>query len=236
MTTSLVRETMNLMSSAGIDPIDLFWFDLSGAFTDTQRVTLDPVMTHRPPFEKCMVVWRGHTKHHGSYEVLLMVAGNDPQDGIVLTMWKGPSGTVLQPFPAMVYLIEDDNIRYGSLNEDQPIDKEIAELMLAQVGAWYAAIDKCCESYVPAVRDTFTNRRKITAGKKPSYEWKTVFIEPKQFRQEPKGGTHASPRLHDRRGHLRRLKSGKNVWVKAHKVGDATKGVVFHDYEIKGAI
>ena len=57
-------------------------------------------------------------------------------------------------------------------------------------------------------------------------------IEPTAPRQEAKGGTHASPRQHDRRGHLRRLKSGKNVWVKPHKVGDPSKGVVFHDYRI----
>lgn len=235
MTTQLVRSTMRLMADAGVDPIEMFWFDLTGAFTDTQRVNLDPLMTHRPPFEKCMVVWKGATRHHPNYEVLMMVAGNDPEEGIVVSMWKGPSGTVLQPLPAMVYLIEDDNIRYGGLDDDHPVDKEIAELMLAQVGAWYAAMDKRTEVYVPSVRGTFTNRRKIAAGKAPAYEWKTVYIEPTQPRQAPKGGTHASPRLHDRRGHLRRLKSGKNVWVKAHKVGDSSNGLVFHDYAIKEA-
>ena len=25
---------------------------------------------------------------------------------------------------------------------------------------------------------------------------------------------------------------GKNVWVKPHKVGDASKGYVFHDYQV----
>jgi hypothetical protein len=39
--------------------------------------------------------------------------------------------------------------------------------------------------------------------------------------------------MHERRGHLRRLKTGKNVWVKSCKVGDASKGAIFHDYAIK---
>ena len=66
----------------------------------------------------------------------------------------------------------------------------------------------------------------------PTYDWRTVFIKTAAERSEHKGGTHASPRLHDRRGHLRRLRNGKNVWVKPHKVGRAELGSVFHDYQI----
>jgi hypothetical protein len=136
------------------------------------------------------------------------------------------------PIPAMFYFIEDDNIRYGSVSDDEPVDKELAELMLAQIGAWYGAMDRRIEAHIPTVRETFTNRRKMQQGKLPTYDWTTVWIEPAKPRQESKGGTHASPRLHERRGHLRRLKTGKNVWVKSCKVGDASKGVIFHDYAI----
>ncbi len=233
MTTQLVRSSMKLMADAGVDLVDIKWFDMTGAFSDSQRADLDPVMTHRPPFDKCFVVWQGKTKSHPNYEVLMMVAGEDPEEGIAIAMWKGPSGTLLKPMPAMFYFIEDDNIRYGSADEKNPVDKEIAELMLAQLGAWYGAMDRRIEAYVPSVRDTFTNRRKIQQGKLPTYDWTTVWIEPAKPRAEDKGGTHASPRLHERRGHLRRLKTGKNVWVKAHKVGDVTKGTIFHDYAIK---
>ena len=38
--------------------------------------------------------------------------------------------------------------------------------------------------------------------------------------------------VHDRRGHWRTYPSGKRGWVKACKVGDASKGVVFKDYEV----
>ena len=86
---------------------------------------------------------------------------------------------------------------------------------------------------MPVVQQTFTNRRKIAQGKTPTYDWTTVVVEPVKPRKEDQGGTHASPRLHDRRGHLRRLKTGKNVWVKSCKVGDASKGAIFHDYAIK---
>jgi len=235
MTTQLVRASMKLMADAGIDIVDIKWFDLSGGFTDQQRADLDPVMTHRPPFDKCFVVWKGKTKTHASYEVLMLVAGNDPEDGITVSMWKGPTGTRLRPIPAMFYFIEGDQIRYGAVNDDEPVDKELAELMLAQVGVWYGLMDRRIEAYIPTVRDTFTNRRKMQQGKAPTYDWTTVYIEPAKPRSDSKGGTHASPRLHDRRGHLRRLTTGKNVWVKACKVGDASKGAIFHDYKIEAA-
>ena len=235
MTTQLVRDSMKLMADAGIDIVDIKWFDLSGGFTDQQRADLDPVMTHRPPFDKCFVVWKGKTKTHASYEVLMLVAGNDPEDGITVSMWKGPTGTRLRPIPAMFYFIEGDQIRYGAVNDDEPVDKELAELMLAQVGVWYGLMDRRIEAYIPTVRDTFTNRRKMQQGKAPTYDWTTVYIDPAKPRSDSKGGTHASPRLHDRRGHLRRLTTGKNVWVKACKVGDASKGAIFHDYKIEAA-
>lgn len=235
MTTQLVRDSMKLMADAGIDIVDIKWFDLSGGFTDQQRANLDPVMTHRPPFDKCFIVWKGKTKTHASYEVLMLVAGNDPEDGITVSMWKGPTGTRLRPIPAMFYFIEGDQIRYGAVNDDEPVDKELAELMLAQVGVWYGLMDRRIEAYVPTVRDTFTNRRKMQQGKAPTFDWTTVYIEPAKPRSDSKGGTHASPRLHDRRGHLRRLTTGKNVWVKACKVGDASKGAIFHDYKIEAA-
>lgn len=234
MTTSLVRSSMKLMTDAGIDIVDIKWFDMTGCISDSQKANLDPLLTHRPPFEKCFVVWQGKTKSHASYEVLMLVAGDDPLDGITVSIWKGPTGTRLRPIPAMFYLIEEDKIRYGSVSDAEPVDKELAELMMAQIGAWYSAMDKRVEVYVPSIKETFTNRRKIQQGKLPTYDWTTIWIEPAKPRSEGKGGTHASPRLHDRRGHLRRLANGKNVWVKSCKVGDASKGAIFHDYAIKG--
>jgi len=195
MTTQLVRDSMKLMADAGVDIVDIKWFDLSGGFTDQQRADLDPVMTHRPPFDRCFVVWKGKTKTHTSYEVLMLVAGNDPDDGITVSMWKGPTGTRLRPIPAMFYFIEGDQIRYGAVNDDEPVDKELAELMLAQVGVWYGLMDRRIEAYIPKVRDTFTNRRKMQQGKAPTYDWTTVYIEPAKPRSNSKGGTHASPRL-----------------------------------------
>jgi hypothetical protein len=46
------------------------------------------------------------------------------------------------------------------------------------------------------------------------------------------GGTHAPPRLHMRRGHIRRLPAGRSTWVRPHMVGRPELGVVSKDYRI----
>lgn len=61
-----------------------------------------------------------------------------------------------------------------------------------------------------------------------------VNAEPKVVTvSEPKGGTHASPRWHERRGYWRTMKkSGKRVWVRACEVGSKSNGMVYKDYQV----
>lgn len=76
------------------------------------------------------------------------------------------------------------------------------------------------------------NAKRIRQGKKPLFDWHTVLIEPPRQKMPDQGGTHATPRLHDVRGHWVN-RNGKRYWRKAHQRGDASLGVVFHDYKLK---
>lgn len=230
--TPLIRDTMKWVAAAGVDPTELHWFDIS-AIPGNTEIGSDWLREYRPPFERCMVVWRGSTEHHAVYETLMTVAGTDPEEGIVVSIHKGAHGQRPHAVPPMVYVMDGDQLRYGAADDDQPVQKEHAELMLALVAWWYQALARGTQAHIPSVRDTWTNRRKVAQGKPPLYDWRTVVIGPAKRRSEHQGGTHASPRQHDRRGHLRRLRSGQNVWVRPCKVGDASKGVVFHDYEVR---
>lgn len=83
--------------------------------------------------------------------------------------------------------------------------------------------------------NALVNAKRIRKGKRPFFEWTTVEIKPRSTSQESKGGTHASPKPHMRRGHVRKLKSGKIVSIKPmivnkHKMPD--EGFVFHDYKV----
>ena len=75
--------------------------------------------------------------------------------------------------------------------------------------------------------------KRIRQGKLPLFDWHTVVIEPPKPATPHQGGTHASPRLHDVRGHWVTRSNGKRFWRKPHQRGDASLGIVFHDYKIK---
>lgn len=232
--TPFIQSTMRWMVQADLDPTEMQWFDISGTLDQTS-VDQNWLHKYRPPFEKCMVVWQGTSKTGQTYEFMMIVAGTDPEEGITLSVHKGPLGQMKRRLPLMVYVLDNGMVRYGPVDENEVVSEVDANTILAVVGKWYQLLAQGCSAYKPNVRQTFTNRRKISEGKTPTYDWTTVYIKSPAQRSESQGGTHASPRLHDRRGHLRRLKNGKNVWVKACKVGDAIKGAVWHDYEIKAA-
>lgn len=80
------------------------------------------------------------------------------------------------------------------------------------------------------------NEKRIRKGKKPIFEWKVIDVTAKHVVPEssaPTGRSHASPRRHIRRGHQRRLKSGKVVWVNQMWVGKIEFGYIHHSYEAR---
>ena len=77
------------------------------------------------------------------------------------------------------------------------------------------------------------NKKRAKAGKFPIIEYKTLVVQLGASRngRQDAGGTHASPRVHLRRGHVRRLDYGRRVWVQACVVG-STHGIVLKDYKL----
>jgi hypothetical protein len=88
-------------------------------------------------------------------------------------------------------------------------------------------------SYRPTTKiDEQVNARRIRDGKVPLYETHTLFIETpnKTTKGDSLGGHHRSPRQHLRRGHIRRLPSGRKVWVNSAVIGRSENGVIKKDY------
>lgn len=85
------------------------------------------------------------------------------------------------------------------------------------------------ESY-QCTGDAAVNIKRRKKNKKPLYDWHTVVVQTVKTKAESRGGTHATPRQHEVRGHYVKSKLGKVFWRKAHKRGDASLGVIFHDY------
>ena len=127
-----------------------------------------------------------------------------------------------------------------SVSCEEEISKEelerfcsIALGLFTEFHFWLEHADKKSTDHAQAHKLTGTGRRQLAAGKTPLITWKTVIVESSSPKQPHQGGTHASPKLHSRRGHHRTLKTGSRIWIKSCTVGKAINGIGFHDYVLK---
>lgn len=230
--TPLIREWVKSYATIGGDPSEGMWFDISGALHRADVSALNRTMQEsRPPFRHCFVVCQGKNEN-AKNEVAMFVMGDDPIMGIVVSA-KIKTGDEFRRLPNFMYQIRDGQIVAGEI-EDEKMSNDDKKMILHLMALWYGALAQGREGYRATIKQSFTSRRLQAKGKPPLFDWHTVKIEPSKPKTAHQGGTHATPRLHDRRGHIRRLPNGKTCWVKPCKVGDASKGVVFKDYEVVG--
>ncbi len=223
--TPLIAEMVKIAP----DPELMQWFDAS-AIPPEQTVNLDVVNDTPLPFDKCAIVGiEGDAKW-----LILLNQVEDVVGYTGFTLHRGHHTT----HPVFTYIRTPDGVRVNPLAEEKDTyDPQVTRGLLATVGAWLRSLSPSSVAYTATARKSLINSKRAAKGKGPIlFDWRTVNVEPAKPKGDHQGGTHASPRLHDRRGHWRTIKkTGKRVWVRNCKVGDASKGVVFHDYAIKEA-
>jgi hypothetical protein len=177
------------------------WFDISGALhrADVQSLNLT-MQQSRPPFEHCFVACAGK-KENASHEVMMFVMGDDPAEAIVVSAVI-KIGNKQRRLPKLMYQVRDGQI-FADAYEGE-ITNDDKQMILRLLALWYGSLAQGGEGYQATIKQSFTSRRLQAQGKPPQFDWHTVKIEPPKPKAEPQGGTHASPRLHDRRGHIRR--------------------------------
>ena len=85
----------------------------------------------------------------------------------------------------------------------------------------------------PSPKDGTMNAKRMRKGKKPLLEFRMITIDGrKPDLPSTPHGTHASPRLHWRRGHWRNTRTGKKVWIDPMLVGDEKNGKIIKDYAV----
>lgn len=62
------------------------------------------------------------------------------------------------------------------------------------------------------------------------FEYRILTIKGRRSYEKHGEASHSSPRLHLRRGHIRKLPTGKTTWVRNCAVGSGKRGMVQHDY------
>lgn len=218
--TPLVREVHKL---TGNEVRPAMWFDLGRV----DRYAVDstncpPLML---PFRSCALVCTDgrHDKH---VCWLVQVSPNV----VTVAHWVLRAHQ-RKTTPLFAIEIEDGRFMVQQVDGEEMPTQEDAVRPVGLLQDWLLRLQThACDGYEPVIQATFTNRRKAAKGKPPSYSWRTVVV-PSMLRQRAiNGGTHASPRLHERRGHWRNLSDGRKVWVRDCLVGNPDLGVVEKDY------
>ncbi len=126
------------------------------------------------------------------------------------------------------FITEDHGLQYVKAALQTCLSSAVAAIYMMTMGKndFYMS--------VPTSEEAATNRKRISKGKKPLIEFKVATIEGKKtLMSSTPHGTHASPRLHWRRGHWRTMsKSGKKTWIAPMEVGDEDNGRVIKTYAI----
>lgn len=116
--------------------------------------------------------------------------------------------------------------------------RRAARVSLAVVAAVCGALS--CTNVEAEVCDRapseVVNARRVRDGKSRIFDTHTLVVHVAGGGKYSPGGFgsggHASPRQHLRRGHIRRLPTGKNVWVQSCVVGDPSNGFLDTTYVI----
>jgi hypothetical protein len=94
----------------------------------------------------------------------------------------------------------------------------------------------CRNVYIHSLEpiDESKNKKRAAKGKLPLYETKILVVDSseKTVDTEWKGGKHASPRQHLRRGHIRRYPT-YNIWINNMVVGKSADGKIEKSYSVK---
>ena len=142
----------------------------------------------------------------------------DFQDSDVLTYGEGWAGAVSSQIDLETY----------AAMEIRNINQELSVYM-----DFCMAMAEYETEIVDQKPDERQRKMRRMRGKKPLFTYKIITITGKRkVSKESKGGTHASPVTHLRRGHWRHYKSGKRAWVEAMVV-NGKDGMVAKDYRVE---
>lgn len=219
--TPLIQEMVSIEPDVAAD---FHWFDATNLSKEQVSVDVE-VMSIPMPFPKTAIV----RLQDDGVKVLILVFQQNGLTYVTSYLMNKHRYVKIKPFH---YIVKDGQVLVahedGSKFEHETSD---ATGIIATIAAFTLELQKESQpAYLPSKRAN--HEKKIRQGKVPQYDWRTITVEPPKPRGEDQGGTHASPRWHERRGHWRTMPSGKKVWVKNCEVGDKAKGAVFKDYVI----
>ena len=220
--TPLIQQMAKLTPRAHM----FMWFDIGRIPYTEVEFTLNGEMLTHLPFEHTALCGVGAD----GWQFVLMLIGRGDYVTVSGVSFGGGHRYFIAPFG---YLNQDGGVKFIQ-TRDFPLPPRTQVMRaLAIIDRFARSLSEPAKAYRATPENTFINRARLKK-RKPAldYDWHTVQVAPSAPKSEPKGGTHASPRLHDRRGHWR-IRNGRKHWVRACVVGDPDKGVVEKDYHVR---
>lgn len=140
-----------------------------------------------------------------------------------------------EPFFVMPEMFAQAVHQYGSREKAYAqimLDSGDETMMLIQASSVLNCANVVTANVEPSAA---LNKKREAKGKQPFFTYKVLQLS--DDRQAPggngAGGTHASPRMHLRRGHLRRLEN-KTIWVRPSMVNASSAvGIIAKDYAVR---
>lgn len=111
-----------------------------------------------------------------------------------------------------------------------PIISEDAQVFACWIACFLSALHCSNVAQREHRPDLKLQKARAKRGKSPLFSFWTLQLTGKDEEGHNLGGTHASPRVHLRRGHPRQYAVGKWTWVQPHAVGNRSAGIVHKDY------
>lgn len=180
----------------------------------------------RLPFENCILAFE--SKVTSSVNIIALQHGEDR-----LFVTGGTYDCAASVLHARYLADVMQDLTWSAKLVDQELPEEVVMSFIGHACQAVLDINKSGGvAHVPTPDPKNASRK--AKGKKPLFTWSTINLDAPRYKSEPKGGTHASPRLHDRRGHWVTSKLGRRFWRKDSKVGSAKNGITIQSYE-KGA-
>lgn len=190
----------------------------------------------RLPFQSCWLEFTVQVDDSSSERRKFGIVAADEQTGetgLVIfqklqVAWTFSGAAVLKRSP------DGDKIVYQFASGDA---KERLLPIVVLVGVFLTALNCCNVTRTEHRPDPALQRARAKRGKQPLFSCWTLDIDlgHEQTDRESMGGTHASPRLHLRRGHARQYAPGKYCWVQPHVVGNKAAGMVHKDYAVRSS-
>lgn len=208
------------------DAHTFMWFDIGQIKPETVELVLEPKKLTHLPFDRTAVVG---TDRLGWEFSLVLFGGNG---SVFFSGWSFGEGnwTRLLPFG---WADTDEGLKLIAAENRQLPPRDECLQAIAIVDIFLTHLQTAAaQAYRASVPATHLNRVRMAKGKPPfKVVWNTVVIAPSKP-SIGRGGTHASPRQHQRRGHWR-TRGDKRHWVRQATVGKAENGSAFKDYAIK---